>query len=85
MFFSEEIADQQDAPCDKLVRVSVSRKESFGNDDQIMLDREIIPFYRLVLGVKDSKCGESSSRFNCKTTGNDILYPKDCACTEERF
>ena len=52
-----------------------------------MLDREVIPFYRLVIGVKDSKCDQESSSgsFDCKTTGNDILYPKDCTCTEEGF
>ena len=81
---SEEIANQQDAPCDKLVRVSVSRT---GDEDQVMLDREVIPFYRLVIGVKDSKCDQESSSgsFDCLVTGNDILYPKDCKCTEEDF
>ena len=79
---SEEIANQQDAPCDKLVRVSVSRT---GVENQVMLDREIIPFYRLVIGVKDSKCDqEASGSHKCETSGNDILYPKDCVC-EVRF
>ena len=52
-----------------------------------MLDREVIPFYRLVIGVKDSKCDQESSSgtFDCQTTGNDILYPKDCTCTEVGF
>lgn len=36
---SEEIANQQDAPCDKLVRVSVSRT---GVENQVMLNREVI-------------------------------------------
>ena len=81
---SEEITNQQDAPCDKLVRVSVSRT---GDENQVMLDREVIPFYRLVIGVKDSKCDQESSSgsFDCRSTGNDILYPKDCTCTEEGF
>ena len=76
---SEEIANQQDAPCDKLVRVSVSRT---GVENQVMLDREVIPFYRLVIGVRDSKCDEASSfgSHQCETSGNDILYPKDCVC-----
>ena len=52
-----------------------------------MLDREIIPLYRLVIGVKDSKCDQQSSfgTYTCVETGDNILYPKDCTCTEVDF
>ena len=83
--FSGEIEGHQDAPCDKLVQVYVSRKESFGGDEQLMLDREITPFYRLVIGVKDSKCDQAPNNYDCDMTSNDILYPRDCRCTEAGF
>ena len=50
-----------------------------------MLDREIIPLYRLVIGVKDSKCESSFGTYECVETGDNILYPKDCTCTEVDF